>query len=197
MMKLAILLAVALCFFVLPAAFGQNDDLNHVDLGIFVDAYHNPDTSNWFAGLGGRAGFNVHPNVQLEAEMNYDFEKVFTEHCTGLTCVPLATNRTGVRDLTGLFGFKVQKSGNFRPFFTIKGGFVRYMVTSAPVTWGTFTSEVSGIRDENMNGAFYPGAGFEAFKGPIGIRLEVGDVVWFNNGAHNNIRFTGGPQFRF
>lgn len=194
MKKVVILLALALGF-ALPAAMAQ-DELDHADIGVFADAYHQPDTSTWFAGLGARAGFNVHPNVQLEAEMNYDFSQVFTEHCVG-TCLPVATNRTGLHDITGLFGFKVQKSGNFRPFVTLKGGFIHYTVSAAPATWSSFTSEVSGIRSQNMNGAVYPGAGFEAFKGPLGIRLEVGDVLWFNNGAHNNIRFTGGPQFRF
>lgn len=197
MKRTASLLALALTF-LLPAAFGQNsnDDQDHIDLGIFVDGLHNPDTSDWYAGLGGQAGFRVHSNVQFEAELNYDFERVFTEHCTG-TCLPLATNRTGVRDITGLFGFSVHKSGDFRPYFTLKGGFVHYSVSAAPATWGTFTSEISGIRSQNTNGAFYPGVGIEAFKGPFGIRLEVGDVIWFNNGAHSNIRFTGGPQIRF
>ncbi len=194
MKKIVFLLALALCF-ALPAAFAQ-DELNHADVGIFADVYHQPDTSTWFGGVGGRAAFNVHPNVQLEADMNYDFNRVFTEHCTGI-CLPIATNRTGLRDVTGLFGFKVQKTGNFRPFLTLKGGFVNYTVSSAPATWTSFTSEVSDIRAQNMNGAFYPGAGFEAFKGPIGVRIEVGDVVWFNNGAHNNVRFTFGPQLRF
>jgi hypothetical protein len=39
--------------------------------------------------------------------------------------------------------------------------------------------------------------GLEAFGGPIGIRLEVGDEVYFLNGARNNLRVTFGPQFRF
>ena len=45
--------------------------------------------------------------------------------------------------------------------------------------------------------ALYPSAGIEAFAGPIGLRLEAGDDVFFNNGAHNNLRVTIGPQFRF
>ena len=43
----------------------------------------------------------------------------------------------------------------------------------------------------------YPAAGVEAFAGPIGLRLEAGDDVYFHSGAHNNLRVTIGPQFRF
>lgn len=196
MKKVAIVLVLALLVAV-PAVFAQSsDDLNHADLGVFADVYHNPATENTFAGLGARAGFNVHPNVQLEAEMAYDFEKAFTETCNDPLCLP-TTNRTGVHLLSGLFGFKIQKTGNFRPFVTLKGGFINFSFTNAPATWSTFTTSVSGLRQNNLNGAIYPGAGIEAFKGPIGIRLEVGDEIWFNNGAHNGVRFTGGPQFRF
>jgi hypothetical protein len=40
-------------------------------------------------------------------------------------------------------------------------------------------------------------AGIEAFAGPIGLRAEIGDDIFFNGGAHNNLRVTFGPQFRF
>ena len=43
----------------------------------------------------------------------------------------------------------------------------------------------------------YPGGGFEAFAGPIGVRAEVGDDIYFLNGAHNNLGVSLGPQFRF
>jgi hypothetical protein len=43
----------------------------------------------------------------------------------------------------------------------------------------------------------YPGGGVEFFLGPIGIRMEVGDEIYFNDGAHNNLRATFGPQIRF
>jgi len=45
--------------------------------------------------------------------------------------------------------------------------------------------------------ALYPGGGIEAFAGPIGVRAEVGDNIFFNNGMHNNLRVSFGPQFRF
>jgi hypothetical protein len=45
--------------------------------------------------------------------------------------------------------------------------------------------------------ALYQGGGIEAFAGVIGLRAEVGDDIFFNSGAHNNLRMTFGPQFRF
>jgi hypothetical protein len=56
---------------------------------------------------------------------------------------------------------------------------------------------VLGIRDSNLNAALYPGAGAEATLGPLGLRLEFGDLVYFNEGAHNNLRITFGPFLRF
>jgi len=29
------------------------------------------------------------------------------------------------------------------------------------------------------------------------VRAEVGDNIFFNNGMHNNLRVSFGPQFRF
>jgi hypothetical protein len=37
----------------------------------------------------------------------------------------------------------------------------------------------------------------EAFAGPIGLRSEIGDDIYFNGGAHNDMRVTVGPQLRF
>jgi hypothetical protein len=43
----------------------------------------------------------------------------------------------------------------------------------------------------------YPGAGVEGFWGPIGLRLEAGDEIYFDNGTRNNLKVTFGPTFRF
>jgi hypothetical protein len=58
-------------------------------------------------------------------------------------------------------------------------------------------STVLGIRTSSLNAAIYPGAGVEASLGPVGLRLEAGDEIYFNNGAHNNLRITFGPILRF
>jgi hypothetical protein len=31
----------------------------------------------------------------------------------------------------------------------------------------------------------------------VGLRFELGDEIYFNNGAHNNLRITFGPILRF
>ena len=37
----------------------------------------------------------------------------------------------------------------------------------------------------------------EGFFGPIGLRVEAGDQMYFNNGTYNNLRVTFGPEIRF
>jgi hypothetical protein len=39
--------------------------------------------------------------------------------------------------------------------------------------------------------------GFEALAGPIGVRAEIGDDIYFVNRSHNNMRIGLGAQFRF
>jgi len=59
---------------------------NHVEIGTFADYFRlSRTTPNInFVGVGGRAGFNVHPNIQLEAEMSYDFERAFVSPFTNV-----------------------------------------------------------------------------------------------------------------
>jgi hypothetical protein len=48
-----------------------------------------------------------------------------------------------------------------------------------------------------LNAAIYPAGGVEAILGPVGLRFELGDEIYFNNGGHNNLRITFGPTLRF
>ncbi len=66
-----------------------------------------------------------------------------------------------------------------------------------PATVGTFTSSVTDLRARNVNGVLYPGGGLDAHLGPIGLRLDVGDEIYFNSGAHHNLRVAFGPMIRF
>ena len=54
-----------------------------------------------------------------------------------------------------------------------------------------------GIRTSNLNAALYPAGGAEATLGPLGLRLELGDLIYFNDGEHTNLRLTFGPILRF
>jgi len=149
-----------------------------------------------FIGVGGRLGVNVHPNVQLEAEMAYDFKRNYTNTFNNGLSTTFQTTR--LRPLTGLFGPKFQAggSGPVRVFLTGKVGFINFSNAST-VTGTAFTNQVSSITTGDTRFALYPGVGVEAFGGPIGIRLEVGDEVYFLNGSHNNLKVTFGPAFRF
>jgi opacity protein-like surface antigen len=194
-MKRFTLLAVLAFFFALPS-FLAAQELNHVEVGGFVDYLNLGGTTPHinFVGLGGRVAVNVHPHVQLEAEMAYDFKRNFTNvYSDGITST-FVTSRT--RPLTALFGPKFQTSGPVRFFVTTKVGLINFSTETGSIPSG-FTSSINGITDGDTKFAFYPGAGVEGFWGPIGLRLEAGDNLYFDNGTRNNLRVTFGPQFRF
>ncbi len=185
---------VLLLFAAMPLfAQGQSD---HIEVGAFADYFRYtwaPSPIN-FVGLGGRAAFNVHPDVQIEAEMAYDFNRNYTNtFSNGITTVDVSTR---FRTLHGFFGPKFQTgSGPFRIFVTAKAGFDNFTVTNQNAPTG-FTNSVA-LTSGRTDFAVYPGGGIEAFAGPIGVRAEIGDDIFFDNGAHNNLRVTLGPQLRF
>lgn len=192
MKRLAVLLALAGALYLLPSAFAQD----HGEVGVFADyvRLHNAGDAN-FWGLGGRAAFNVHKNVQFEAEMGYDFEKVFTSTFTSGGTV--TTVRSPLRLLHGTFGPKLQTgSGAVRAFVFAKGGFLNFSSSNASALGG-FTGAVGNITGGDTNGVFYPGGGVEAYIGPVGLRLDAGDFMYFDNGANHNLRITFGPHIRF
>src|SRR5579864_1494501 len=109
-------------------------EYNHGEFGVYGDLFRlnlrGSSTPVNFLGLGGRVGFNVHPNIALEAEMNYDFERNYTSVTTngGTTTGTSTTVTSKLRPLTGLFGPKFQfgTSGPFRAFATGKVGFTDF-----------------------------------------------------------------------
>jgi hypothetical protein len=130
--------------------------------------------------------------------MNYDFAASFAEGFTGPTGTVAGFNTSTLRILHGMIGPKFQTGGGaFRAFVTVKGGGDDFMFSSAPVTFSTFTSSVSGLRSNSVVGVLYPGGGIEAYLGPIGIRFDAGDEIYFQSGAHHNLRLTFGPSIRF
>lgn len=177
---------------------------NHGEVGAYADyfRFNQASFNDNFVGVGGRVGINVSSHVALEGEMNYDFARNFTTTSSSSTGGGINTNfvRTSVRPITGLFGPKFQfgTTGPFRAFLDAKVGFIDYSVNNSGVVSGTtFTNSISGIGGSGTHLAFFPGGGIEAFIGPIGLRLDVGDEVYLNNGARNNLRVTFGPTLRF
>jgi hypothetical protein len=200
-MKRVTLLAILSTLLAVPSwlmAQEGHGDYDHATVGIFAD-YLRFDTSTSnpinFVGFGARAGFNAARHVQIEGEMNYDFERNFTTTFNNGVSTSFTTTR--LRPLTGLFGPKFQTPGPFKFFVTGKVGFVNFTRTGAAVTPGTVGNAISGVGGPGTHLAVYPGAGFEGFWGPFGLRLEAGDEVYFNNGTFNNLRVTFGPQLRF
>jgi hypothetical protein len=192
-MKRCLGLLIASFFLAVPMMMAQD----HVEVGAFVDYFRlNSDAapvSNFF-GLGGRAAFNMNSNVQLEAEMAYDFKRNYTStYSNGVTST---TVNSKFRTLHGFFGPKLQTgSGPFRVFLTGKVGFDNFSITNQNAQSG-FVNTV-GLTNGATYFAVYPGGGIEAFAGPIGLRAEIGDDIYFHGGAHNNMRISFGPQIRF
>jgi hypothetical protein len=186
-------------FMLVPGAFGQSTgEGDHINVGIFGNFLRLNDADLNMAGVGGRVSLNVLPLVQFEAETAYDFDQAFTEGFTTGTTGTVSTRRTNVRVLDALFGPKIETNrGPVRLFVTAKGGFMNFNISNSPATVGTFTNTFANLHGSNLYGTFYPGAGAEAFWGPFGLRVDVGDEVFFNNGAHNNLRVSFGPTIRF
>jgi hypothetical protein len=195
MMKRCLGLLIASLFLAVPMMVAQSSD--HVEVGIFVDYFRLNNkaapVSN-FLGLGGRAAINMNSSVQLEAEMAYDFKKNYTSiYSNGVSST---TVNSSFRTLHGFFGPKLQTgSGPFRIFVTGKVGFDNFSINHQNPGAG-FVNTV-GLTNGATYFAVYPGAGIEAFAGPLGLRAEIGDDIYFNGGARNNVRITFGPQLRF
>ena len=193
-MKWTVAIAMALALFA-PSLKAQTSD--HIQVGIFADYFNLSRTSPHinYVGIGGRAGFNVNPNVQIEAEMAYDFERNFTT--TFSNGVSTQFVRVHSRPLTALFGPKFQThSGPFRAFATFKVGFVNFSTSSEGALSG-FTGALGNVTSGSTSAAIYPGVGVEGFWGPFGVRLDVGDNIYFDDGARNNLKITFGPTIRF
>lgn len=166
------------------------------EVGAFAEIFRlgtiTPTTN--FAGIGIRGSKHVHRNVQFEAELSYDFRRDFVTPFSNGPSIANVPSRMSV--LNFLFGPKIQTAGPIRVFVTLKVGVLDFNVSRAGIPPG-FTTAVNRAINGGTAGAFYPGGGVELFKGPIGLRAEVGDEIYFDNGGNNNLRATFGPQFRF
>jgi hypothetical protein len=194
MKRLAVLLVFAAL--AVPGAFAQEND--HFQVGVFADYFRLSQTNTNFAGLGGRFTFTAYRELKLEAETAYDFNQVFTEGFTDTSSGTVTLQRSNVRALHAMFGPKVEfGTRRIHPFITVKGGIFNSRFDPRPATFDTFASSVQGLRVNNVSGVLYPGGGLEGHLGPVGLRLDVGDEMYFNGGAHHNLRAAFGPYIRF
>lgn len=195
MKRFAILFLLA--GWLVPLASAQETE--HVQAGVYADYLRLGQTDTNFAGLGIRLGVIAFHNVKLEGQMSYDFDKAFTEGFTDTSTGSVTVARTGMRILHGEFGPKVNLGEHWHvhPFVTLKGGFVNFRLNNAPATLGTFFSSVENLRRKNVDGVLYPGGGLEGHLGPLGLRMDIGDEIYFNSGTHHNLAISFGPYIRF
>lgn len=182
---------------ILPATFAAAQ--SRMEAEIFLDSLSISQTGTDNFGLGARFGYRVHHDVMLEGELAYDYGLNFNETFRNVTSGNTsAIQSTSIGVTHGLFGPMLEPShGHFRPFATLKAGFIDFRLSSSLLPYSTVISSVFGLRTSNLNFGLYPGAGIEASLGPIGLRLEAGDEMYFNRGAHHNLRITFGPIVRF
>jgi len=178
-----------------PGLFAQE----RVEADIFLDYLSISQTSTDNFGVGGRFGYRIHRKVMIEGELAYDYGINFHEAYRNITNGNItAIGRTSIGVTHGLFGPTLQPAkGRLRPFVTVKGGFMDFRLSPSLLPLSTFESTLLGIRTSNLNASIYPGAGVEASLGPVGLRFELGDEIYFNKGTHNNLRITFGPILRF
>jgi hypothetical protein len=189
-------LALLICVLVgTSSLFAQK----RLEAGVFLDYVDVSQTSTNNLGLGARFGYRVHHDVMLEGELAYDYGINFGEAYRNIVNGDIAAiENTSVGVTHGLFGPKLQPAGGgFRPFITLKGGFMDFRLSPGLLPLSNAVSTILGLRTSNWNAVIYPAAGVEATVGPVGLRFEVGDEVYLNNEAHNNLRLTFGPIVRF
>jgi hypothetical protein len=170
-----------------------------VEAGVFLDYVGVSQTDTPNLGLGARFGYRVHRHVMLEGEFAYDygvnFKELYLDVSNGNVT---AIEQTSIGVTSGLFGPMLQPAhGHLRPFVTVKGGFMDFRLSPSLLPYGTVVSSLLGLRTSNLNAALYPAGGFQATLGPVGLRLEAGDAIYFNDGPHNNLRMMFGPIVRF
>ena len=179
-----------------PAVFAQS--LDHINVGVYGNFFRLNDSDIDLGGLGARVSVKVFPMVMLEAESTYNFEAAYSQGFNDANGT-ISVSRSHVRSLDGLFGPRINiPFGPLHLFATAKGGFINFNINNNPaVTIQTVSSTFQGLNGSNVFGVFYPGAGAEAYWGPFGVRVDVGDEIFYNNGAHNNLRVSFGPVIRF
>jgi hypothetical protein len=194
MKRVALLVFLAGCL--VPRAAAQENE--HLQVGVFADYFRPAQTDNNFGGVGARVSFTSYKRLKFEAQMSYDFNQAFTEGFTNTGTGAVTLSRSRMRILHGEVGPKLDLGhGAIRPFVTVKGGGISFGLSNAPATVGTFFSSVNNLRTSNVSAVLYPGGGLEGHLGPVGLRLDVGDEIYFNSGAHHNLSMAFGPYIRF
>jgi hypothetical protein len=189
---------ISIVLFMLLLATRLGSAQKRIEAGVLLDYLGVSATSTSNFGIGGRFGYRIHHNVMFEGELAYDYGVNFDELYINARSGDLAAiGHTAIGVTHGLFGPKFQPAGGFRPFVTMKTGFIDFRLSPSLLPFGNIVSTILGLRESTLNAVIYPGGGLEAAFGPLGFRFEAGDEIYFNHGAHNNLRITLGPFLRF
>lgn len=192
MKRVALFLFLAGWF--VPLASAQD----RFQVGAYADYFRLSQTKTNMAGLGGRAAIKVYSHVMLEGEMSYDFQQAFVEGFTNPSGGAVTFQNSNLKVLHGLVGPKIIGGHHaIRPFLTVKGGFVNFRLDPRPASFAGFASSVDNLRTNNVSATLYPGAGLEGHIGPLGLRFEVGDEIYFAGSTHHDPRVSFGPFLRF
>lgn len=147
-------------------------------------------------GVGGRLDIGLTHWLALEGEGSYDFKhptlQIVSNGGIGFNVTQF---RMGIVHANG--GFKVQtKGGSY--FLFLKGGVLNFMPDIRTTTLvGTIQGNVPRSGTNFSEAVFYPGAGIGFHAGILGIRLDAGDEIYWDEGTHHNLRITFGPTIRF
>lgn len=172
---------------------------SRVEAGVLLEYLGVSQTNTDNVGLGGRFSYRVHRQMTLEGEFTYGYGVNFDEVYRDIANRDIkAIERASIGVTDGLFGPVLEPAhGHLHPFVTLKAGFVDFRLSPSLLPYSGVVSSILGLRTSSVSAALYPAGGLEPSLGPIGLRLEFGDAMYFNDGAHNNLRITFGPIIRF
>lgn len=168
-----------------------------IELGGFGSFGHFdiPPFPNDAVGVGGRLDIGLGHHIALEGEGSYDFKHPNVQIVSNGVGFNVTQLRLGIVHANG--GVKLQtKGGSY--FIFLKGGILNFFPDVRTTTLvGTIQGSVPRTGTNFTEAVFYPGAGIGFHAGILGIRLDAGDEIYWDNGTHNNLRVTFGPTIRF
>lgn len=195
MHRLVLLLVCAVVL--VPYAKAQEE--GSVQVGAFADYFRSGTTGTNMFGLGARLGLGLWSHTALEAEGAFDFNRGFTNSFTyGIGGTPSYIT-SGVHTFHLFVGprYTFLSESRIHPFVQLKAGFADFMFNNVPSGSTSVSNALQGLIQTNINPAILAGGGLEGKVGPIGLRLDVADEVYFNHGPQQGVRATFGPYIRF
>lgn len=191
------LLLLVVCLAAYASVLRAQDEDGKIQAGLFADYFRSGATGTNMFGLGGRVGIDLVPHLSLEGDMAFDFNRGFTNAFSydqgGASFIT-----SGVKTLDAFFGPRYTFThGRIRPFVELKAGFIDYMFNNVPVGSTSVSNGIQNLLNNGMNAALLAGGGVEGKAGPVALRLDVADQMYFNHGPQQGLRVTFGPVIRF